>query len=134
MGTLEGGVVIVSGGGSGIGRATATRASREGAAAAVLDQHAENAEETAARIRAAGGRAAAYPCDVGDDSAVAAAVGAAASELGRITGVVTAAGIFYGPDLPPAHPVSGDDFVAVLRGDLVGTLALIKHALPFPVV
>src|SRR5438046_10649897 len=131
MGTLECGVVIVSGGGSGIGRATATRATREGAAVAVLDQHAENAEETATRIRGAGGRAAAYPCDVGDDAAVAAAVGAAASELGRITGVVTAAGIFYGPDLQPAHQVSVDDFVAVLRVNLVGTFAVIKHALPF---
>ena len=131
MSALDGGVVLVTGGGSGIGRATATRAAREGAAVAVVDQHAENAEETATRIRGAGGRAAAYRCDVGDDAAVAAAVGAAASELGRITGVVTAAGIFYGPDLQPAHQVSVDDFVAVLRVNLVGTFAVIKHALPF---
>jgi NAD(P)-dependent dehydrogenase (short-subunit alcohol dehydrogenase family) len=81
-------------------------------------------------VLVAGGRTAAYPCDVGDDAAVAAAVGAAASELGRITGVVTAAGIFYGPDLQPAHQVSVDDFVAVLRVNLVGTFAVNKHALP----
>src|SRR5690349_16252503 len=104
MGTLEGGVVVVSGGGSGIGRATAARAAREGAAVAVVDLHAEHAEETVAMIEGAGGRARAYPCDVGDDAAVSAAIGAAA-ELGRITGVVTAAGIFHGPDLQPAHQV-----------------------------
>jgi NAD(P)-dependent dehydrogenase (short-subunit alcohol dehydrogenase family) len=131
MGTLEGGVVLVTGGGSGIGRATATRAVREGAAVAVVDKHAGNAEETAATIRAAGGAAPAFPCDVGDDAAVSAAVDAAAAELGRLTGVVTAAGIFHGPDLQPAHLVSVDDFVAVLRVNLVGTFAVIKHALPF---
>ena len=45
-------------------------------------------------------------------------------------GVVTAAGIFHGPDLQPAHEVSVDDFVHVLRVNLVGTFAVIKHALP----
>src|SRR5690349_16772026 len=74
MGTLEGGVVVVSGGGSGIGRATAARAAREGAAVAVVDLHAGNAEETVAMIEGAGGRARAYPCDVGDDAAVSAAI------------------------------------------------------------
>jgi NAD(P)-dependent dehydrogenase (short-subunit alcohol dehydrogenase family) len=130
MGTLEGSVVIVTGGGSGIGRATAMRAAREGAAVAVVDKHAPNADDTVAMVRSSGGRATAYPCDVGDDAEVAAAVGAAAAELGRITGVVTAAGIFYGPDLQPAHQVAVDDFVAVLRVNLVGTFAVIKHALP----
>ena len=45
-------------------------------------------------------------------------------------GVVTAAGIFHGPDLKPAHEVSVDDFVHVLRVNLVGTFAVIAHALP----
>jgi len=122
--------VLVTGGGSGIGRATAIRAAREGAAVAVVDRHAQNGEDTGTAIRDAGGRASSYPCDVGDDAAVAAAVGAAAAELGRITGVVTAAGIFHGPDLQPAHQVAVDDFVAVLRVNLVGTFAAIKHSLP----
>ena len=130
VGTLEGGMVIVTGGGSGIGRATSVRAAREGAAVAVFDLHAGNAEETATMVREAGGRAAAFPCDVGDDAAVEAAVGGAVSELGRATGVVTAAGIFHGPDLKPAHEVTVDTFVTVLRVNLVGTFAVIKHALP----
>src|SRR5262249_6121496 len=88
------GTVIVTGGGSGIGRATAQRAAREGARVAVFDRHADNAAETVALI---GEAARAYPCDVGDESAVDAAVAAAAADLGQITGVVTAAGIFYGP-------------------------------------
>ena len=125
----NGKVALVTGGGSGIGRATSARAAREGAAVAVVDRHRDNAEETAAMIRAAGGTASAYPCDVSDDAQVAGAVGAAHDDLGRISGVVTAAGIFHGPDLQPAHQVSVDDFVAVLQVNLVGTFAAIKHAL-----
>jgi NAD(P)-dependent dehydrogenase (short-subunit alcohol dehydrogenase family) len=130
MSGLAGGTVLVTGGGSGIGRATARRAAREGAAVAVVDRHAGNAEETASLIHAAGGSASAYPCDVSDDAQVAATVAAAHTDLGRITGVVTAAGIFHGPDLQPAHQVSVDDFLAVLQVNLVGTFAAIKHALP----
>jgi NAD(P)-dependent dehydrogenase (short-subunit alcohol dehydrogenase family) len=124
------GTVVVTGGGSGIGRATAEQAAREGAAVAVVDRAAENAEETAATVVAAGGRAIAYPCDVGDDAAVAETVARAGRDLGRVTGVVTAAGIFHGPDLQPAHLVTVDDFMHVLRVNLVGTFAVIKHALP----
>jgi NAD(P)-dependent dehydrogenase (short-subunit alcohol dehydrogenase family) len=123
-------VVIVSGGGSGIGRATARRAARDGAAVAVVDRDGENASATVEAIAADGGRASAYTCDVGDDDAVTTTVARAASDLGRITGVVTAAGIFHGPDLQLAHRVSVDDFMTVLRVNLVGTFAVISHALP----
>jgi NAD(P)-dependent dehydrogenase (short-subunit alcohol dehydrogenase family) len=124
------GTVLVTGGGSGIGRATAERAAAEGAAVAIVDRAAANAEETARIVQSAGGRAAAYPCDVGDEVAVADTVTRIGDELGRVTGVVTAAGIFHGPDLQPAHKVSVDDFVRVLRVNLVGTFAVIKYALP----
>jgi NAD(P)-dependent dehydrogenase (short-subunit alcohol dehydrogenase family) len=124
------GTVVVTGGGSGIGRATAERAAAEGAAVAVVDRAAENAQETARIVTAAGGRAVAYPCDVGDETLVAETVTRIGEELGRVTGVVTAAGIFQGPDLRPAHEVSVEDFVHVLRVNLVGTFAVIKYALP----
>jgi NAD(P)-dependent dehydrogenase (short-subunit alcohol dehydrogenase family) len=121
------GTVIVTGGGSGIGRASAQRAAAAGARVAVVDRHADNADET---VRLIGDGARAYPCDVGDDEQVATMVAAAGRDLGRVTGVVTAAGIFHGPDLQPAHQVAVDDFVHVLRVNLVGTFAVIKHALP----
>lgn len=124
------GTVLVTGGGSGIGRATAERAAKDGAAVAVVDKAADNAAETVRLVTEAGGHAVAYPCDVGDDEAVTDVVQRAGEELGRITGVVTAAGIFHGPDLQPAHLVTVDDFVHVLRVNLVGTFAVIKHALP----
>jgi NAD(P)-dependent dehydrogenase (short-subunit alcohol dehydrogenase family) len=124
------GTVIVTGGGSGIGRATAERAAAQGAAVAVVDRAAENAEETARLVTDAGGRALAYACDVGDEAAVETTVSRIGADLGRVTGVVTAAGIFHGPDLQPAHEVAVDDFVHVLRVNLVGTFAVIKYALP----
>jgi NAD(P)-dependent dehydrogenase (short-subunit alcohol dehydrogenase family) len=123
-------VVIVTGGGSGIGRATARRVARDGATVAVVDRDGENATATVEAVAADGGRANAYECDVADDDAVPATVARVASDLGRITGVVTAAGIFHGPDLQPAHKVSVDDFMTVLRVNLVGTFAVISHALP----
>ncbi len=52
------------------------------------------------------------------------------TDLGRVAGVVTAAGIFHGPDLRLAHEVSVEDFMVVLSVNLIGTFAVIKHALP----
>jgi NAD(P)-dependent dehydrogenase (short-subunit alcohol dehydrogenase family) len=92
-------VVVVSGGGSGIGRATARRVARDGAAVAVLDANGDGAAQTASAIEAAGGHALAFTTDVSDDGAVERAVKATVDQLGRVTGAVTSAGIFHGPDL-----------------------------------
>ncbi len=117
----------MSGGGSGIGRATAQRAAREGANVAVIDRDAGNGRVTAEMI---GDRARAFACDVADEAAVASTVAQIQRDLGRVSGVVTAAGIFHPGDMRPAHEVTIEDFVHVLRVNLVGTFAVIKHALP----
>jgi NAD(P)-dependent dehydrogenase (short-subunit alcohol dehydrogenase family) len=123
-------VVLVTGGGSGIGRATAQLAAERGAAVAVVDLHEGNARETLQTIEQAGGRAIALAVDVADDDAVGAAVDATATALGRITGVVTAAGIFHGPDLAPIEQVGIADFFRVLAVNLGGTFSVIRHSLP----
>jgi NAD(P)-dependent dehydrogenase (short-subunit alcohol dehydrogenase family) len=81
-------------------------------------------------VREAGGQARAYACDVSVDEQVSHAVATAGLELGRLDGVVTSAAVFLGPELQLAHDVSVDDFVRVLQVNLVGTFAVIKHALP----
>jgi NAD(P)-dependent dehydrogenase (short-subunit alcohol dehydrogenase family) len=124
---LEGRTILVTGGGSGIGAATCRRAARAGARVAVVDIREEHALATAESI---GDAARAYPCDVADERAVAATVAVAGAELGRISGVVTSAGIFHRGDLRPAHEVTVDDFVDVLRVNLVGTFAVVKYSLP----
>jgi NAD(P)-dependent dehydrogenase (short-subunit alcohol dehydrogenase family) len=123
-------VVLVSGGGSGIGRATAQLAAARGAAVAVVDQHEANARETAHAIETDGGRALALVVDVSDDASVGAAVATTAATLGRVTGVVTAAGIFHGPDLAPIEEVGIADFFRVLAVNLGGTFSVIRHCLP----
>jgi meso-butanediol dehydrogenase / (S,S)-butanediol dehydrogenase / diacetyl reductase len=123
-------VVLVTGGGSGIGRATAQLAAARGSAVAVLDLHDANARETADAITGDGGTALAFTVDVADDTAVATAVGTAAAKLGRITGVVTAAGIFHGPDLAPIEAVGISDFFRVLAVNLGGTFSVIHHCMP----
>src|SRR5215469_8730865 len=82
MGRLEGKIVIVAGGATGIGAATAERLASEGAAVMVGDINMAEAEATAARIAAAGGKAAAIHCDIADEASVAAMVKATVDRHG----------------------------------------------------
>jgi NAD(P)-dependent dehydrogenase (short-subunit alcohol dehydrogenase family) len=127
---LSGRVVVVTGGASGIGRATAQRAAAEGASVAVVDRALDGARETVALIEGKGGRAEAYETDVSDEAAVAAAIDKTAADLGAPGGLVTCAGIFDGNDLRPLVDVSGDTFLRVLGVNLAGTFYAIKHAMP----
>jgi NAD(P)-dependent dehydrogenase (short-subunit alcohol dehydrogenase family) len=122
--------VLVTGGASGMGRATALLLAREGAAVTVVDLAADAAEGVARGVAAAGGDAIAAPADVGDESEVAAAVASAVNAFGGLDGVVTCAGIFHGADLKPLGEVELDDFLFVLRVNLAGTFLAIKHAVP----
>ena len=128
--TLDGRAVLVTGGGSGIGRATALDVTARGGAVAVVDRDAPGVDETVALVRAAGGRAVPTPADVSDEDAIRAAVAGAVAELGRLDGVVTAAGIFDGPDLQPLAEVSLATFNGTLAVNLTGTFLAMKYALP----
>ena len=126
---LEGRVVLVSGGGSGIGRATAIEVAVRGGAAAVLDRDRAGLDDTVAAVEAAGGTAIALAGDVSDEDAVLGAVATTVGELGRLDGVVTAAGIFAGPDLQPLAEVTLETFNHVLAVNLTGTFLVLKHAM-----
>jgi len=94
-------VVLVTGGASGIGRAIALQAARDGAHIAIVDASAERAEATAAELRAEGRRAIALAVDVRDSGACDAAVARIESELGPIDGMVASAGV--SPPSPAAQ-------------------------------
>ena len=81
---LVGKVAVVTGGGSGIGRATVLTLAREGAAVVVNDKFAERAEETAAIATQAGGRASARAGDVTDSAFVDALVAGAVDTYGQL--------------------------------------------------
>src|SRR6059036_1047356 len=90
---LTGRVALVTGGAQGLGRAIALGLARHGAAVAVADRNADGAEATAAAIRAAGRRAAAFRCDVADEADVRQLVAATLAEFGHIDVLVNNAGI-----------------------------------------
>ncbi|MBX9701820.1 MAG: SDR family oxidoreductase [Acetobacteraceae bacterium] len=92
-GMLEGKSALVTGGASGIGRATALAFAREGAWVAVADLTLEAAQRTVADIEAKDGKAVAIACDVTDDDAVRAMVAAAVEAFGGLDCAFNNAGI-----------------------------------------
>lgn len=88
-------VAIVTGGGSGIGRAIALRFAREAARVAVLDIAGDAADSAAAEIEAEGGAAAGFSCDVTNARDVEAAFGAVREQLGPLDVLVTSAGVSH---------------------------------------
>ena len=89
---LDGSAILVTGAGSGIGRAVAARLGGEGAVVGLLDLDGEGARETEASIREAGGRATVAEVDITDVEGVEAAVASFLDQAGTIDGLVNGAG------------------------------------------
>jgi meso-butanediol dehydrogenase/(S,S)-butanediol dehydrogenase/diacetyl reductase len=124
---LHGKVAIVTGAGSGIGRATAKRFAAEGAKLVVNDLDAEAATRVAKEIEAAGGIAAAFPADVADPRQVEALIREATSRFGRLDVLVNnAAAVIPGP----LESISDADWRRTQAVTLDGVFFGIRAALP----
>jgi NAD(P)-dependent dehydrogenase (short-subunit alcohol dehydrogenase family) len=122
MGLLEGTTAVVTGGGSGIGRATCRRMAEEGARVAVVDLDGDAAESVANEIDGL-----AFAVDVGDPEAVRAAVGEAAAQLGGLSVIYNNAGTSAFNRMHEIEPAEWD---RVLRVNLTGVWAGIRAAAP----
>lgn len=87
------GVAVVTGGGSGIGEASARRLARDGYAIGIIDQNSAGAERVAADLRSEGVAVAAYTADVADAAKMIEIAAKCEADLGPVTALVTAAGI-----------------------------------------
>ena len=127
---FDGHVALVTGGASGIGRATCVRLASEGAKVAVVDRVRDGAEETVAIVRGAGGTAAAFGCDVASSAGVNAAVAAIAAALGAVDVLVNVAGIGDTAGIDGVVGVTDERWNAVLAVNLSGPFFLSRAVLP----
>lgn len=119
-------MAIVTGAGSGMGKATSALLAAEGAHVACIDLVAASAETTAAEIVAAGGAAAGYQCDVADAASVSTAVAASVAQLGRPDVLVNCAGIGR---FANSHEMPPEDWARIIGVNLTGTFHMCQAAL-----
>lgn len=124
---LKGKIAVVTGGGSGIGRASALLFAHEGARVAVVDRDQIGAEETAAMIADAGGEAMARASDVGEPGAADADAAAVLERFGRIDVLLAAAGFSVGGTVLTTTP---EDWDRVFRANVGGTWLWARAVIP----
>lgn len=128
MGRLKGKRAIVTGAGSGIGRASARLFASEGAKVVAVDRNAATVSETVALARADGFDVLGLAADGGDETAVAGFMSEAVSHLGGLDVLFANAGISGG--LTPLFEQTVEHWQEVLRVNLIGPFLAIKHGAP----
>jgi citronellol/citronellal dehydrogenase len=117
-------VVVVTGGGSGIGRCTAHELAALGAHVVLIGRSMDKLEATAAEIAHDGGQASFHPCDIRQEDAVQAAVGAIVAAQGRIDALVNNAGGQY---IAPLESISAKGWDAVVASNLTGGFLMARE-------
>ena len=128
MDILAGRRAIVTGAGSGIGRASALLFAAEGAAVLAVDRNEAAVQETRAQALAAGGHCEAMAADVGDEAQAAAYVARAVEAFGGLDIVYANAGVSGGTT--PLLEATAELWAEVLRVNLIGAFLAIRHAAP----
>ncbi|MCB1388221.1 MAG: SDR family NAD(P)-dependent oxidoreductase, partial [Rhodobacteraceae bacterium] len=123
-GLFAGQVVIVTGGGSGIGRCTAHELAHLGAHVVITGRTLEKLETVAAEIASDGGAATPIACDIRDEGQVGAMVDRVLAERGAIHGLVNNAGGQYRAEM---KTLSTKGFEAVVRNNLTGGFIVMRE-------
>ncbi|KQR99963.1 oxidoreductase [Williamsia sp. Leaf354] len=121
-------VVIVTGAGTGIGRATAVAFAEQGASVVCTGIDDSSTDETADLVRAAGGRALSVHCDVTDAGSVVSALESTVAEFGRLDIAFNNAGVEQ--PVTALADITDSDFDRVIDVDLRGTFLSMKHEIP----
>ena len=126
---FEGRAALITGGGSGVGRASALALAAEGCLVTVCGRTARTLAETVGLVEAAGGSARFVQCDVADERSVQAAVEAAIGDSGRLDFGVNCAGVSGGDDLHLTAEYPTEMFDLMIATDLRGTFLSMKYEL-----
>src|SRR5688500_2236414 len=127
MGRLDGKVALVTGGGSGIGRAICERFAREGAQVAVADWHRDAANETVARIRAEGGHSIATGGDVARPEDAERMVDESVAAFGQLDVLIANAGQAL---VATAVETTPEQWERTIGTNLTGCFLLTRAAIP----
>jgi NAD(P)-dependent dehydrogenase (short-subunit alcohol dehydrogenase family) len=122
-------VAIITGGGSGIGEATAKLMSKEGATIAVCDIDDENGKRVAKEIKAAGGKAEFWHMNISEEKEVEKAFAEINKKFGKVNILVNNAGIVG--KAQPTHETPSAEWDAVINVNLRGTFLCTKYAVPY---
>lgn len=123
-GLFAGKVMVVTGGGSGIGRCTAHELASLGAHVVLIGRKIEKLHDVAGEIVAAGGRASFHPCDIRQEDAVQSTVAAIVLAHGRIDALVNNAGGQY---IAPLESISAKGWEAVINTNLTGGFLMARE-------
>ncbi len=127
MGRLEGKSVIITGAGSGIGRAATLLFAKEGARLVAVDRT-DAVKEVVAEAKKAGGMAEALTADAGSEKDVTAFIDRALKDYGKLDAIWANAGISGG--LVPLAEQTVEHWQEILRINLIGPFLAIKHSIP----
>lgn len=120
--------ILVTGAGTGIGRATALHLAKEGAQLALVGRRLDPLEALAQEIKSFGGAAIALSCDVTKIESLSSAIHHITKQFGQLHGLFANAGCLG--EFKPLSTTDINDFNELIDTNLIGTFLTIKHCLP----